>query len=110
MTREEIVTALRRCKLHVPYSCVPCPAKLPHGNCMTPLHSAAADLIESQQREIEALRQANEGLRFNLDLWTDFVRKNVGADDPVRPSEIIRSSSGPTESSAPTKMIGGGVA
>lgn len=28
--------------------------------------SAAADLIENQQREIEALRQANEGLRFNL--------------------------------------------
>lgn len=66
MTREEIVAALRRCKLHVPYSCVPCPAKLPHGDCMTPLHSAAADLIENQQRKIEALRQANEGLRFNL--------------------------------------------
>lgn len=27
---------------------------------------AAADLIENQQREIEALRQDNEGLRFNL--------------------------------------------
>lgn len=64
LTREEIVTALRRCKLHD--SCGPCPAKLPYGDCMTPLHSSAADLIENQQREIEALRQANEGLRFNL--------------------------------------------
>lgn len=28
--------------------------------------SAAANLIENQQREIDALRQANEGLRYNL--------------------------------------------
>ena len=64
MKRDEIVTALRRCKLHD--SCGPCPAKLPYGDCMTPLHYAAANLIENQQREIEALRQANEGLRWNL--------------------------------------------
>lgn len=72
MTREEIVTALRRCKLSD--SCGTCPAKLPYGDCMTPLHSAAADLIENQQREIEALRQANEGLRFNL---ADAQRRGV---------------------------------
>lgn len=48
MTREEIVTALRCVAVCGGY------------------FSAAADRIESQQREIEALRWANEGLRFNL--------------------------------------------
>ena len=48
MTRDEIVTALR---------CISTP-----GDNI----SAAAYLIENQQREIDALRQANEGLRFNL--------------------------------------------
>ena len=61
MTRDEIVTALRRCKLND--SCGPCPAKLPYGDCMKPLHYAAADLIENQQRHIEALMKANAGLR-----------------------------------------------
>ena len=64
MTQKEIVTALRCCKLN--NGCGPCPAKLPYGDCITPLHSVAADLIENQQKTIEALRQANEGLRFNL--------------------------------------------
>lgn len=60
MTREEIVTALRE---HAEWA---------EGNQWeTPITlgddlSAAADLIENQQREMEALRQANEGLRFNL--------------------------------------------
>lgn len=60
MTRNEIVTALRE---HAEWAA---------GNQWeTPITlgddlSAAADLIENQQREIEALRQANEGLRFNL--------------------------------------------
>lgn len=60
LTREEIVTALRE---HAEWAA---------GNeWETPITlgddlSVAADLIENQQREIEALRQANEGLRFNL--------------------------------------------
>lgn len=60
MTRDEIVTALRE---HAEWAA---------GNeWETPITlgddlPAAADLIENQQREIEALRQANEGLRFNL--------------------------------------------
>lgn len=65
MTREEIVTALRCC-VRNSFSCEQCPANYREGGCLTPLHYAAADLIEKQQREIEALRQANEGLRFNL--------------------------------------------
>lgn len=60
MTQKEIVTALRE---HAEWAA---------GNeWETPITlgddlSAAADLNENQQREIEALRQANEGLRFNL--------------------------------------------
>ena len=64
MTREEIVTALRRCGTPE-VSCEMCPF-IDLWDCMNRLQTAAADLIENQQREIEALRQANEGLRFNL--------------------------------------------
>ena len=78
--------------------------------------SAAADLIENQQREIEVLRQANEGLRFNLDLWMGHARKAVGVDDlrgeaqrnecpwGIRPEDGSMDSFGPTESSAPTEV------
>mgnify|MGYP000331761653 FL=1 len=61
MTRDEIVTALRE---HAERS-----VGNEWGSSIIELDdnlSAAADLIENQQREIEALRQANEGLRFNL--------------------------------------------
>lgn len=67
MTREEIVTALRCCADDS--GCDACPrADVPESieSCNDGLSIAAADLIESQQREIEALRQANEGLRFNM--------------------------------------------
>ena len=65
MTREEIVTALRCCDGGEYDECNKCPLR--DGiNCRNLLALAAADLIENQQREIEALRQANKGLRFNL--------------------------------------------
>lgn len=65
MTRDEIVTALRCCDGGEYDECNKCPLR--DGiNCRNLLDLAAADLIENQQREIEALRQANEGLRFNL--------------------------------------------
>lgn len=65
MTREEIVTALRCCDGGEYDECNKCPLR--DGiNCRNLLALAAADLIENQKREIEALRQANEGLRFNL--------------------------------------------
>ena len=67
MTREEIVTALRCCADDS--GCDACPrADVPESieSCNDGLSLAAADLIENQQREIDALRQANEGLRFNL--------------------------------------------
>lgn len=67
MTREEIVTALRCCASNGANSCVYCKECPADGeDCETIVQFSAADLIENQQREIEALRQANEGLRFNL--------------------------------------------
>ena len=67
MTQEEIVTALRCCASSGENSCEHCTECPSTGNdCESELQFAAADLIENQQREIEALRQANEGLRFNL--------------------------------------------
>lgn len=67
MTRDEIVTALRCCAFNGEDSCehcTECPAA--GDDCESELQFAAADLIENQQREIEALRQANERTRFNL--------------------------------------------
>lgn len=67
LTREEIVAALRCCAFNGEDSCehcTECPAA--GDDCESELQFAAAELIENQQREIEALRWANEGLRFNL--------------------------------------------
>ena len=67
MTRDEIVAALRRCASGS--GCGACPRQdVPEAieDCGDGLSIAAADLIENQRREIEALRQANEGLRWNL--------------------------------------------
>lgn len=70
MTREDIVTALRCVAVCGGCDCPECESRhIGSGTCVLDQNeyfSAAADLIENQQREIEALRQANEGLRFNL--------------------------------------------
>ena len=68
MTREEIVTALRICS-NPKTTCKGCPLEGPDENgtvCFDLALVQAADLIENQQREIDALRQANDGLRYNL--------------------------------------------
>ena len=67
MTQKEIVTALRICS-SPQTTCKGCPLDcLGDGTaCFDFVPARAADLIENQQREIEALRQANEGLRYNL--------------------------------------------
>lgn len=63
MTREEIVTALRCCAFNGEDSCKHCKECPATGDdCESELQFAAADLIENQKREIEALRQANEGV------------------------------------------------
>lgn len=63
MTRDEIVTALRCC---AEGECHGCTIHNDKQRCQERVLDATADLIENQQREIEALRQANKGLRFNL--------------------------------------------
>lgn len=82
MTRDEIVAALRRCASGS--GCGACPRQdVPEAieACGDGLSIAAADLIENQRREIEALRQANEGLRFNLAA----LLSSGGHPDPVGP-------------------------
>lgn len=71
MTRDEIVTALRcHCDAIETGKCPKdkCPSfeRPARYKCAGVVSGEAADLIENQQKTIEALRQANEGLRFNL--------------------------------------------
>ena len=63
MTREEIVNSLRCCARE---TCDESAFWSDDSSGIHKMKDASADLIENQQREIEALRQANEGLRFNL--------------------------------------------
>jgi hypothetical protein len=62
MTRDEIVTALRCCATEKCDDCLKCPMYRVEV-CLPPLKSAAADLIENQQRHIEALMKANDSLK-----------------------------------------------
>ena len=59
MTRDEIVTALRCCGNGDVNECKPCPLRT-NTECHIALTHAAADLIENQQRHIEALMKAND--------------------------------------------------
>lgn len=62
MSKDEIVTALRCCDGGEYDECNKCPLR--DGiNCRNLLGLAAADLIENQQRHIEALLKGNAGLR-----------------------------------------------
>ena len=67
MTRDEIVTALRQCPRYgLDCSKGVCAFFKPNGafeDCIKKKNDAAADLIENQQRHIEALLQANAALR-----------------------------------------------
>ena len=62
MTRDEIVTALRLCGSYDVNDCKPCPLRT-NTECHIALTTAAADLIENQQRHIEALMKANDSLK-----------------------------------------------
>ena len=61
MARDEIVTALRCCEQHKRCEGA-CPLIHEFG-CIEKAMGYAADLIENQQRHIEALMKANAGLR-----------------------------------------------
>ena len=62
MTKDEIVTALRCCGSYDVNDCKPCPLRT-NTECHIALTTAAADLIENQQRHIEALMKANDSLK-----------------------------------------------
>ena len=66
MTRDEIVTALRCCASGVDCAKGNCAFLEPNGafgECTKNKNNAAADLIENQQRHIEALMKANDSLK-----------------------------------------------
>ena len=58
MTREEIITALQCCVRYDDNDCKLCPL-LTNTECIIVLKTAVVDLIENQQRHIEALMKAN---------------------------------------------------
>lgn len=60
MTRDEIVTALRCC---AEGECRGCTIHNDKQRCQERVLPASADLIENQQRHIEALMQANDSLK-----------------------------------------------
>ena len=67
MTREEIVTALRCVAVCGGCDCTECESRhICSGTCVLDqdeYFSAAADLIENQQRHIDALMKANDSLK-----------------------------------------------
>ena len=64
MTRDEIVTALRCCAEPERDCEEDCPMnEISREPCREVLAPAAADLIENQQRHIEALMKANDSLK-----------------------------------------------
>ena len=69
MTRDEIVTALRCCVSYDINDCKLCPL-LTNTECLIALKTAVVDLIENQQRHIEALMKANDSLKDAI-AWRD---------------------------------------
>ena len=64
MTRDEIVTALRCCEQRK--KCAGACPLVAESRCIEKAMGYAADLIENQQRHIEALMKANAGLRDTI--------------------------------------------
>lgn len=85
MTREEIVTALRCCasfdgEYECSTTCAFYNTSDELSDCCTKKNTAAADLIENQQRHIEALMKANAGLRDTVlrrDAQIETLKKQV---------------------------------
>ena len=88
MTREEIVTALRCCGSYDVNDCKPCPLRT-NKECHIALTTAAADLIENQQRHIEALLQANAALRDTV-LRRDAQIEKLAADRKALINELCQ--------------------
>lgn len=88
MTKNEIVTALRCCDGGEYDECNKCPLR--DGiNCHNLLDLAAADLIENQQRHIEALMKANAGLRDTI-MRRDAQIEKIEADRKALLNELCQ--------------------
>ena len=88
MTRDEIVTALRRCADGSLCKCCNCELYC-EKNCVGVLKNASADLIENQQRHIEALLQANAALRDTV-LRRDEQIEKLAADRKALINELCQ--------------------
>jgi hypothetical protein len=87
MTRDEIVTALRCCEQHNKCEGA-CPLTAEFG-CIEKAMGYAADLIENQQRHIEALLQANAALRDTV-LRRDEQIEKLAADRKALINELCQ--------------------
>lgn len=85
MTRDEIVTALRCCasfdgEYECSTTCAFYNTSDELSDCCTKKNTAAADLIENQQRHIEALMKANDSLKdaiMRRDKHIEILKKQV---------------------------------
>ena len=88
MTRDEIVTALRCCADGSLCKCCNCELYC-EKNCVGVLKNAAADLIENQQRHIEALMKANDSLRDTI-MRRDAQIEKLAADRRALINELCQ--------------------
>ena len=88
MTRDEIVTALRCCGSFEANDCELCPLRT-NTVCLIVLKTAVVDLIENQQRHIEALMQANAALRDTV-LRRDEQIEKLAADRKALINELCQ--------------------
>lgn len=85
MTRDEIVTALRCCaspEVDCKGNCAFFGMSSPNNDCSQKKNTAAADLIENQKRNIEALMKANAALLDTV-LRRDAQIEKMAADCAV---------------------------
>lgn len=86
MSKDEIVTALRCC---AEGECHGCAIHNDKQRCQERVLDAAADLIENQQRHIEALMQANAALRDTV-LRRDAQIEKLAADRKALINELCQ--------------------
>ena len=92
MTRDEIVTALRCCassEADCKGNCAFFGTSSPNEDCSQRKNTAAADLIENQQRHIEALMKANAALRDTV-LRRDAQIEKLAADRKALLNELCQ--------------------
>ena len=97
MTREEIVTALRYCASNGANSCVYCKECPADGeDCETIVQFSAADLIENQHREIEALKEKLQGAKNTAEQYAAInetlfdSNQKLGADRKALINELCQ--------------------